>query len=72
MIDADLGHDDSIAIMTLLTAQEEIEILGFVSVAGNQTVDNVTLNMLKIVELTKCDIPIAKGESKPLFRDLET
>jgi len=71
IIDTDPGHDDAIAIMTLLAVPDEIEILGFVTVAGNQTLEKVTLNMLKIVELTGCGIPVAAGESGPLYRELE-
>jgi pyrimidine-specific ribonucleoside hydrolase len=72
LIDTDPGHDDAIAIMLLLAHPEQFNILGFVTVAGNQTSDKVTDNMLKIVELTKCEAPVVRGSLKPLSRELET
>ncbi|WP_320130363.1 nucleoside hydrolase [uncultured Sphaerochaeta sp.] len=72
IVDTDPGHDDAIAIMLLLAHQEQFNILGFVTVAGNQTSDKVTTNMLKISELTRCAAPVVRGSLKPLTRELET
>ncbi|NQT59511.1 MAG: nucleoside hydrolase [Bacteroidetes bacterium] len=72
LIDTDPGHDDAIAIMLLMAQPETFEILGFTTVAGNQTVEKVTRNMLKIAELTGSPVPIAIGEKKPMKRVLET
>ena len=72
LIDTDPGHDDAIAIMTLLAVPETIHIVGISTVAGNQTIEKVTVNMLKIIELTKSRIPVASGSAGPLTRNLET
>ena len=72
LIDTDPGHDDAIAIMALLAVPENLHIAGICTVAGNQTIEKVTVNMLKIIELTKSRIPVAAGSVKPLARELET
>ena len=72
LIDTDPGHDDAIAIMTLLAVPETINILGITTVAGNQTIDKVTTNALKIVELAKSSVPVASGSAGPLIRELQT
>ena len=72
IVDTDPGHDDAIAIMLLLAHPELFNILGFVTVAGNQTIDKVTKNMLQIAELTNCEVPIVQGSSKPLVKELDT
>ena len=72
IIDTDPGHDDAIAIMTLLASPELVNILGIVTVAGNQTIDKVTANLLKVMELTGSQIPVARGAAGPLKRKLHT
>jgi pyrimidine-specific ribonucleoside hydrolase len=72
IIDTDPGHDDAIAIMTLMAHPELVKILGITTVAGNQSLELVTKNMLMIAELTKSLVPIVMGASKPLERELET
>ena len=72
LIDTDPGHDDAIAIMTLLGASKAPRIAGICTVAGNQTIEKVSRNMLKIIELTKSRIPVAAGSARPLVRELET
>lgn len=72
IVDTDPGHDDAIAIMLLLARPEQFNILGYVTVAGNQTSDKVTTNMLKIAELMGSDAPVVRGSRRPLTRDLET
>ncbi len=71
IIDCDPGHDDAIAILIAYAHPEEFEILGLTTVCGNQTIDKVGNNALKIVELLDCDIPVIQGEAKPLKRDPE-
>ena len=50
IIDTDPGHDDIMAILTALAHSSELELLSFCTVAGNQTVDKVTKNILKVEE----------------------
>ena len=72
ILDCDPGHDDAVAIM-LASANEQIEILGITCVGGNSTLENTTLNALKICSLIgKIDTPIFAGADKPIKVDLIT
>ena len=71
IMDCDPGHDDAIALV-LAHARPEIEILGVCTTAGNQTIEKTTLNARKVLEFLDCDAPVARGSSKPLFRELIT
>lgn len=68
IIDCDPGHDDIMAILTALAHSQELEILGFCTVAGNQTLDKVTANLLKVEDYLGLDIPIYRGAEMPLER----
>ncbi len=66
IIDCDPGHDDALAI---LLAAKHMNILGITTVGGNQDIENVTTNALKIVEFAGLtDIPVAKGMAQPLMK----
>lgn len=70
IIDCDPGHDDAMAILWALSS-EELEIRAVTTVAGNQTIEKVTNNAVKV--LTKAgryDIPVAQGAEAPLVRKL--
>lgn len=71
IIDCDPGHDDIIAIMVALAHPEEYNILGFTTVAGNQTIEKVTDNMLRVADYLQCDKPVAQGYASPLVRPAE-
>ena len=71
IIDTDPGHDDAIAIMTALANNDQIEILGITTVAGNQTLDKVTDNILRLEEVLNVDIPVARGFDRPLVKPLD-
>jgi len=67
IIDTDPGHDDAMAIVL---AAQHLDILGITPVSGNQSIDKVTNNALKIVELLKrTDIPVARGAERPLVKE---
>ncbi len=68
IIDCDPGHDDIMAILLALAHNEEFEILGITTVAGNQTLDKVTANILKVEDWLGIDIPVYKGYDAPLIR----
>lgn len=72
IIDCDPGHDDAIAICLALAHKKELNINAITTVAGNQTLDKVTTNALKIIELLGEDIDVAKGAISPLIRELKT
>lgn len=66
IIDCDPGHDDALAI---LLAAKHLDVLGITTVAGNQTLDKVTANALKVLEFAELThIPVAKGMGRPLVR----
>lgn len=71
IFDVDTGHDDAIAIMMALAHPERIKVLGITTVAGNQTVEKVTDNTLKLLDYLGYAIPVAPGLSKPIRRPLE-
>ena len=73
IIDTDPGTDDAVAILIALANFNDDELLGITTVAGNVGVETGTTNALRILEHAKRNnIPVFKGESKPLNRDLLT
>jgi inosine-uridine nucleoside N-ribohydrolase len=70
LVDCDPGQDDAIALLLAL-ASPELELLGVTTVAGNQTLDKVTTNALRVLELAgRRDVRVAAGADRPLVRDL--
>lgn len=70
IIDCDPGHDDALAILWAL-ASNKLNVKGITTVAGNQTIEKVTNNTLKILTLAKnFEIPVAMGSSNPLVKEL--
>lgn len=70
IFDCDPGHDDVVAILLAL-ASEEMEIVGIVTSAGNQTIEKTTTNTLKLLSyLNITSIPVVKGLGKPLCQPL--
>lgn len=65
ILDCDPGHDDAIAIL-LAAGSPEIELLGITTVAGNNTIENVTTNAQAVCQVAGIDVPIARGASEPL------
>lgn len=66
IMDVDTGIDDAIALY-LVAASEELDLKGVTVVAGNQTINKTLRNTLKIAEMLKLDVPVAKGAVKPLL-----
>ena len=68
ILDCDPGHDDAIAIL-LASRHPEIDLLAITTVAGNQSLEKITQNALKICSLAGIrDVPIAMGMGRPLVR----
>jgi len=62
-------HDDSMALMLALQSPE-IEILGITTVAGNESVETATVDVLRMVEIAnQADIPVYKGADMPLVHE---
>lgn len=69
IIDCDPGIDDSLALMLALNSPE-LEVVGITIVCGNVPVELGFENAKKILKLmNRLDIPIYKGEEKPLKRE---
>lgn len=70
ILDCDPGHDDAFAMML---AVQHLDVLGITTIGGNCTLDNVTKNALKILEvLERTDIPVYPGHSCPMVTPLVT
>lgn len=70
-IDCDPGHDDVLAILLALAHSELITIKGITTVAGNSSVENVTDNILKVLDYIGVSVPVAQGCARPLRREPE-
>ena len=70
ILDCDPGHDDAFAIML---AAKHLDVLGITTVGGNQLLEKVTVNALKVLEVTgMTHIPVYPGHSRPMVCDLVT
>ncbi|MBM7870380.1 pyrimidine-specific ribonucleoside hydrolase [Clostridium pascui] len=69
IIDCDPGHDDAIALL-LAFASERLDVRAVTIVAGNQTQEKTLNNALRVLSFAGVDVPVAKGDDKPLMRDL--
>lgn len=70
LIDCDPGHDDAMAIMLALANAEHFDVIGITCVGGNQTLDKVSENTLKVLTVLNKEIPVAKGAAGPLIREI--
>lgn len=69
ILDCDPGHDDAIAIL-LAYADPRIDLLAVTTVAGNQTLEKVTLNARRVMTVAGIrEVPVAAGADRPLVRD---
>lgn len=71
IIDCDPGHDDVIASLVALAHPLDLKILGFTTVCGNNSLKNVTNNILKIEDHLGIQIPVSVGARTPLKRKPE-
>jgi len=72
IIDTDPGTDDAIALLLALHSPE-LKVEAVTIVAGNVTADMGLDNALKVASLVgRCDVPIAKGATRPLLEPLAT
>lgn len=71
IIDCDPGHDDVLAILIAHYNKEYFDILGITTVCGNQTIEKVTDNILKVEDYVGMDYPVSKGFASPLVVEAE-
>ena len=65
----DGGIDDALALILALRSPE-LDVVGITSVSGNVSVEQATLNGLRVVELlNRSDVWVAQGLGNPLVRD---
>jgi pyrimidine-specific ribonucleoside hydrolase len=70
ILDCDPGHDDAMALLMAI-ASDKIDLLAVTTSAGNQKPQKTFANARKLLALAKKEnIPVAKGASKPLRREL--
>lgn len=69
IIDCDPGIDDIIALSFAIANEDKLNIIGITTVAGNQSIEKVTANTLKLISFYNKDIKIAKGQKGPLIRE---
>ena len=70
ILDCDPGHDDAFAIML---AAHNLDLLGITTIGGNCSLENVTTNALKVLEVIgRTDIPVCAGHAGPLVAPLVT
>jgi inosine-uridine nucleoside N-ribohydrolase len=66
IIDCDPGHDDAMALLLAL-GSPELELAAVTTVAGNQTLDKVTANAIRVLDVAGAHaIPVAAGADRPL------
>lgn len=71
IIDTDPGIDDAFAIGLMM--QSDIEILGITTVSGNNGIDSVTTNALRLVNFfNRPGIKVYEGAGKPILRESGT
>ncbi|KAL4450693.1 hypothetical protein ABPG77_001049 [Micractinium sp. CCAP 211/92] len=67
-LDCDPGHDDAVALI-LAGHNPAVHLLGVSTVAGNQTVEKVTDNALRVLAAAGlAHVPVVAGAAKPLLR----
>ena len=71
ILDVDTGLDDAIAVM-LAVLSPELEVTAITTVSGNVHVNLTSVNTLKVLEVIGVNVPVAKGMSKPLVKELVT
>jgi inosine-uridine nucleoside N-ribohydrolase len=72
IIDCDPGHDDAMALM-LAVASPELELVAVTTVAGNQTLDRVTANAIRVLDVVEAyDIPVAAGADRGLIHTADS
>ncbi len=70
IFDTDPGIDDAAAI-TIAIRNPQLDVKLLSTVGANVEVEKTTLNALKLTEFLEVDVPVAKGCSAPLLKELE-
>ncbi len=68
VIDTDPGIDDAMAIV-FACLHPDLDLIGLTTVFGNVSTDVATRNALWLAELSRQDIPVARGEAAPIVQE---
>ncbi len=68
IIDTDPGIDDAFALAYAFN-EDRFNILGITTVSGNNGIDRVTNNALKLVKFFDQDLGVYEGENRPFVRE---
>src|ERR1700712_6036855 len=72
IIDCDPGHDDAMALLLALASPER-ELSAVTTVAGNNTLDKVTANAIRVLDVANAQhIPVAAGADRGLVHPART
>jgi purine nucleosidase len=71
LIDTDTASDDAVALIMALQ-DPAVQVKAITVVAGNVPLDQGVQNALYTVELCKKQVPVYRGASTPLLRELES
>jgi purine nucleosidase/pyrimidine-specific ribonucleoside hydrolase len=67
IIDCDPGHDDTFGIL-LAAGSDAVDLRAVTTVAGNQSIENVTRNAQNVLTLAAVsDVPVGAGRKEPLI-----
>ena len=69
IMDCDPGIDDAVAMCLAAAYPEKFTFLGITTVAGNQTIEKVTENALRLSSFWGIHAPVAKGAPVPVVRE---
>lgn len=73
IFDTDPGQDDAVAILALLGARNQIDLLALTTVAGNVGLELTSRNARVVCEWAqRPDVPVYAGCERPLLRPLVT
>ncbi len=67
ILDFDPGVDDAAALFVMKNAKN-LNLLALSSVSGNVSIENTTRNMQCLANLLDIDVPMGKGQPRPLIR----
>lgn len=70
-IDCDPGIDDAMMLAAAKASEDILDIIGISSVAGNQTTQIVTPNILGLASLFRIDAPVVRGAIEPLIQPMD-
>lgn len=69
ILDCDPGIDDAVALCVAAAHPEAFKLLAISTVGGNQTIEKVTENALRLSAFYGLSVPVIKGAAGPILRE---